>query len=102
MERCSGLMGKGWRADRQRGADGAVRLDVGAQFILSKNAFQCVSGELELPSCTSVHSIDSRRIAGERANYATARLSGANTKMLGEQPFTAMGITLSVSHCSPP
>lgn len=42
------------QAGNKHGADGAERLDVGARagFILSRNAFQCVSGELELPSCT--------------------------------------------------
>lgn len=44
----------GWEAGRGR-----------TGFILSRNAFQCVSGEQELPSYTPVHWIDSRRIAGE-------------------------------------
>lgn len=78
-------MGKGWRADKQA-AQGRQGWEAGrgrTGFILSRNAFQCVSGELELPSCTPVHWIDSRRIAGERANYATARLNDTNTNAGG-------------------
>lgn len=73
-------MGKGWRTDRQRRADRAWEAGRGRTgFILSRNAFQCVCGELELPCCTPARWIDSRRIAGEWANYVTARLNDTNT-----------------------
>lgn len=77
---------QGWEAGRGR-----------TGFILSRNAFQCVSGELKLPSCTPARWIDSRRIAGEPANYATARLSDTNADAGGAATHCCMYHIISLT-----
>lgn len=94
----SGLMGKGWRAYELHGGQQGSEAGRGrTRFILNRNAFQCVSGELELPSCSQ----HAEQTADALQTRTTPQLSGTNTNAGGAAihrcGYHVISVTISLS-----